>query len=87
MAQVRTDTGLINMGILIIVGTLLLFGCYFPDSGGMLCKAGGCAYDPQRIKPPEGYKGSDEIELHKVQESTTKEPATVEETPGANEAV
>jgi NNP family nitrate/nitrite transporter-like MFS transporter len=61
--SVRTDTGFINMGILIIVGTLSLFFCYFPDMGGMLFAAGAIKYDPQRIKPPDGYKGSDDIKV------------------------
>jgi len=74
--SVRTDTGFINMGILIIVGTLFLFGCYFPDMGGMLCKSGALAYDPQRIKPPKGYKGSDEIAITNT--STTNEKAAEE---------
>jgi nitrate/nitrite transporter NarK len=69
--SVRTDTGLINMGIFIVAGTLLLWGCYFPDQGGMLCQAGAIKYDPQLIKPPQGYKGSDEI-------NTTTAPMKVE---------
>ena len=48
------------MGITIVLGTLTLFLCYWPDRGAMLCRAGRLAYDPQLIKPPEGYKGSDE---------------------------
>ena len=48
----------------IIAGTALLFFCYFPDKGGMFFAAGGMgSYDPQIIKPPEGYKGSDEISI------------------------
>ena len=61
--DVRTDTGFINMGILIILGTLTLFGVYFPEMGGMLFKPGSIKYDPQCIKPPQGYKGSDEITI------------------------
>merc|ERR1719298_91897 len=60
---VRTDTGFVNMGIFVIAGTLLLYGCYFPEMGGMLFKAGSIKYDPQLIKPPAGYKGSDEITI------------------------
>ena len=32
--------------------------------GGMFVKAGGLNFDPQIIKPPAGYKGSDQIELN-----------------------
>ena len=73
--DVRTDTGFVNMGILIILGTLTLFGVYFPEMGGMLFKAGSIKYDPQCIKPPEGYKGSDEIT---VTDKITVTPATTE---------
>ena len=31
--------------------------------GGMFFKAGGLNFDPQRIKPPAGYKGSDQIDF------------------------
>ena len=85
--SVRTDTGLINMGIMIVVATLSLFVVYFPDQGGMLVKAGGWAYDPQRIKPPAGYKGSDEITLdfHKPDQPTpqaaTAQANVIEATP------
>ena len=60
--SVRTDTGFINMGIMIIVGTALLGVCYFPEMGWMFGPAGSLGnYDPQLIKPPAGYKGSDEV--------------------------
>ena len=35
----------------------------FPDMGGMFFKAGGLKFDPQFIKPPAGYKGSDQIDF------------------------
>jgi NNP family nitrate/nitrite transporter-like MFS transporter len=59
--SVRTDTGFVNMGIMIIVGTMTLFGCYFPEGGGMLFRRGALNYDPQLIAPPAGYKGADEV--------------------------
>ena len=62
--DMRTDTGLINMGIMIIACTMLLFVVYFPDQGGMLVKAGGIRYNPQLIKVPDGYRGSDEITIN-----------------------
>ena len=75
--RLRRDAG----PVAVAFAGLMLFGLAVLS----LFKAGGCNYDPQRIKPPEGYKGSDEIELDKVKEPT-KEP-TVEATPVANEAV
>ena len=43
----RTDDGIMYMGITIIVVTALCFLCYFPESGAMLCRAdalkGKCA--------------------------------------------
>merc|ERR1719460_2318194 len=81
--SVRTDQGLINMGIMIVVATLSLFAVYFPDQGGMIVKAGGWAYDPQCIKPPAGYKGSDEITLdyHKPDPPGTQAATVIEATP------
>jgi len=37
---------------------------YLPEHGGMFFKAGalGC-YDPQIIKPPEGYRGADSVDI------------------------
>ena len=43
-----------------IIGlTSLMFLIYFPDTGGMLFKAGALKYDPQIVKPPADYKGAD----------------------------
>lgn len=55
----RTDQGIINMGAMIIGLTSLMFLIYFPDTGGMLFKAGALKYDPQIVKPPADYKGAD----------------------------
>ena len=46
--------------------TCLLVFVYFPESGGMLLKAGAINYDPQRIKPPEGYRGADSMDFANV---------------------
>ena len=47
-----TDEGFINLGIVIMSVSRLMFLVYFPDKGGMLVKAGGLgSYDPQIIKP------------------------------------
>ena len=60
----RTDTGYVNLGIFVICITATMFGIYFPDTGGMLFKAGALGkYDPQLIKPPADYKGMDQISL------------------------
>ena len=58
-----TDEGFINLGIVIMSVSLLMFLVYFPDKGGMLVKAGGLgSYDPQIIKPPADYRGSDSMD-------------------------
>ena len=65
------------MGIMIICETLLLFFVYFPETGSMLFGPGGLgSYDPQVVKPPEGYKGADVIDFaaaaaHKRQDGET----------------
>merc|ERR1711871_1745275 len=47
------DTGFINLGIIIVSVSLVMHGLYFPDSGGMLFKAGALGkYDPHLLKPP-----------------------------------
>merc|ERR1712066_147356 len=55
----RTDEGYIVLGITVIFLSFLQLGIYFPDAGGLFFKAGSLSYDPQRIKPPADYKGSD----------------------------
>ena len=61
--QARTDQAIINMGCMIIGITALLFAVYFPELGSMLFPAGGLGkYDPQIIKPPADYRGSDSMD-------------------------
>merc|ERR1711998_385884 len=61
--SMRTDQGIINMGIMIIVLTALIAFVYFPEHGSMLLPKGGCGkYDPQLIKPPADYRGSDSMD-------------------------
>lgn len=68
----RTDSAIINMGIYIIVVTALMFGVYFPDQGGMLFPAGGMGkYDPQIIKPPADYRGSDSMDYEAAKNKKT----------------
>jgi len=59
----RTDEGIQYMGVMIIAITALLHFVYFPEHGSTLFPAGGLgSYDPQLVKPPEGFRGSDVID-------------------------
>ena len=60
-SAMRTDDGILYLGVTILAVTLLCFGLYFPESGGMLFKAGAIKYDPQVIKPPADYRGADSM--------------------------
>ena len=63
----RTDQGFLNLGILVMAITALLFIVYFPEHGGMLFKAGGLGkYDPQIVKPPADYRGADSMDFGNV---------------------
>jgi len=70
--QYRTDEGVQYLGIMIVAITAIMFGIYFPDKGGLLFKAGSLPYDPQIVKPPEGYRGADSMD-YKNATTTTKE--------------
>ena len=50
----------------------------------MLFKAGAISYDPQLIKPPEGYKGSDEINV--TTSTTATKPNDAEAYPSTTSA-
>ena len=66
-----TDEGFINLGIVIMSFSLLMFVVYFPDKGGMLVKAGGLgSYDPQIIKPPADMRGADQMNYDDVKPTT-----------------
>jgi len=70
-AVARTDSGFIILGCVIIGTSLSMFGIYFPEQGAMLFKAGGLgSYDPQRIKPPSDFRGSDQLDYSKQTSST-----------------
>jgi len=74
-AVARTDSGFIILGIVIIATSLSMFGIYFPDTGGMLFKAGGLgSYDPQRIKPPSDFRGADQMDYSQNQKEAGKGP-------------
>jgi len=64
--SLRTDLGFIYMGITILVTTCSIIFIYFPEHGSMFTKAGAIkCYDPQLIKPPAGYRGSDSMDYSK----------------------
>ena len=75
-AFIPLDNGFINLGIVIIVGSLTMFGLYFPEHGGMFHKAGALKYDPQCIKPPAGYRGADAMDYGAKSTSTDKAVAS-----------
>ena len=65
-SAMRTDTGILYLGITILATSLFLFFLYFPDSGGMFFAAGKLKYDPQLIKPPANYRGADSMNYEDV---------------------
>ena len=74
----RTDMGIIYMGILIIVITALIPLIYFPEHGGMFFKAGGCgSYNPQIIKPPADYRGSDSMDYEAAKKKQAEQAGNV----------
>jgi NNP family nitrate/nitrite transporter-like MFS transporter len=68
-SSMRTDTGILYLGITILAVTLSCFALYFPDSGGMLFGAGKLKYDPQIIKPPANYRGADSMNYEDVNDT------------------
>ena len=77
--EIRTDLGIIYMGIMIIAITFLINFMYFPEHGGMWVKAGGLGgYDPQIIKPPEGYRGSDSMDFEAAKRKQAEQAEGVE---------
>ena len=63
----RTDTGFMNLGIMVMAITGLMFLIYFPDMGSMLTGPGGMGkYDPQLVKPPADYRGADSMDFSNV---------------------
>jgi NNP family nitrate/nitrite transporter-like MFS transporter len=58
----RTDQGFIYLGIMVMSVTATMMFIYFPDQGGMWVPKGGLgSFDPQLIKPPSDYRGSDSV--------------------------
>jgi len=80
----RTDDGYVILGAVIMSTSILMWLIYFPTMGGMFFKAGSLRYDPQRVKVPEGYRGTDVIkhvgddEKEEKKEQPTEPPTTTE---------
>ena len=78
----RTDTGFMNLGIMVMAITALMFAIYFPDMGSMLTGPGGMGkYDPQLVKPPADYRGADSMDFGAVKTDADgkEKAATVEQ--------
>mmetsp|Transcript_44014 Transcript_44014/g.143217 ORF Transcript_44014/g.143217 Transcript_44014/m.143217 type:complete len:454 (-) Transcript_44014:291-1652(-) len=72
------DKGFINLGAIIMGTSLLFFGMYFPEHGGMLFKKGALGnYDPQLYKPVDGERGADQMDYSKAADKVTKNGASV----------
>ena len=59
------DQGFINLGIVILLGNLLMFGIFFPGEGGILLPK-GLGFNPQLIKESAGQKGADQLDFSNV---------------------
>merc|ERR1711871_1159296 len=76
------DQGFIHLGIVISTMSLLMFGIYFPEHGGMLFKAGGLgSYSPQLIKPPADMRGADQISDENKEADSTSTQVKIEPEP------
>ena len=72
----RSDSGIVNMGIMIICLTALMFGMYFDgdEGGGMLFKANSLgSYSAQIIKPPADYRGADVMDYSAAADNLKKQ--------------
>ena len=63
--NLRLDEGLLRLGMVVCGLTTMLVFIYFPEHGSMLLRprALGTRYDPQLIKPPPDYRGSDSVRM------------------------
>ena len=63
--NLRLDEGLLRLGMVVCGLTTLIVFIYFPEHGSMLLRARalGTRYDPQLIKPPPDYRGSDSVRM------------------------
>jgi len=77
-STMRTDFGILYLGITVIATSLTMLGIYFPEHGSILTGPGSLgSYDPQLFKPPADYRGADQMAYgdNKTASSTS---ATVE---------
>ena len=63
--NLRLDEGFLRLGMVVCGLTTMLIFIYFPEHGSMLLRARalGTRYDPQLIKPPPDYRGSDSVRM------------------------
>jgi len=63
--NLRLDEGFLRLGMVVCGLTTLIVFIYFPEHGSMLLRARalGTRYDPQLIKPPPDYRGSDSVRM------------------------
>ena len=63
--NLRLDEGFLRLGMVVCGLTTLIVFIYFPEHGSMLLRARalGDRYDPQLIKPPPDYRGSDSVRM------------------------
>ena len=80
----RTDQGFLNLGILVMAITALMFAIYFPEHGGMLFPPGSLGkYSPQLWEPAGGYRGADAMDYNNVNLENMKTSSTKELTKGS----
>ena len=62
--NLRLDEGFLRLGMVVCGLTTMLVFIYFPEHGSMFLRARALArYDPQLIKPPPDYRGSDSVRM------------------------
>jgi len=72
-----TDQGFVELGITIMVVSLLMHFIYFPEYGCMLLPKGTLGkYDPQLYKPAADARGADQMDYSKVVGSNKTQEAT-----------
>ena len=65
----KLDEGFIRLGLIIVFGSLIMMGIFFPGEGGIILPK-SFPYNPQLIKEREGQKGSDELDFSKGSSTT-----------------
>ena len=74
----KLDEGFIRLGFVIVFGSLIMMGIFFPGEGGIILPK-SFPYNPQLVKEREGQKGSDELDFTKKVSYTSE----TRETPAA----